>query len=265
MLTLGTALLIPAAAVSWWSISTYAQAIGLPSWAADVVSVAVDGVGLYAGLMTWELTRAGHPARLARVVTYAAVTLSVYLNVSHGASADWTTSARVLVSTPMVVATALFELVMRKAYLDERDAVEAPVRTRRGARVGWAVRAWHPLETLRRQRAEALRLLDEVIPAEGRNQGEATVRVAETVTDRPRVLAKPAERKAPERATETGPVASVLTDKRATMTAQVGVVVGLIQELGAPNVTCYTVMERLGLGESTAKRSLREARAQLAA
>ncbi|MFF7555527.1 DUF2637 domain-containing protein [Streptomyces olivaceus] len=118
--------LLVALALSWWSLSTLAISYGVPEYLAWGISLAFDGAALVTADLASKYARSPDSGAGPRLMTYALIAVSVFLNVSHAQMLGYGLAGQVLFGAPPVIAGVLFELGLKwehRQSLRERGRV----------------------------------------------------------------------------------------------------------------------------------------------
>lgn len=159
----GLAVLIPGLAISAWSLYGYLRNAGAPIWLSVGASASIDGLGLFAAAKAHSFAAAGHPSRFARLITYAMVAASIYVNWAHADTAGWAMGIHVLVAIPAAAAAAGFEIIMQETRTDYRERSDPRKRTRRLAKIDPILYLRHPIEVWQLRQDEAGDALDVIM------------------------------------------------------------------------------------------------------
>ncbi len=119
--------LLVALGISWYSLMTLAtDFFGLPVWLSAVVSVAMDGAGIYAALLASAYAKTRHSGMVPRLATMGFVLLSAWLNWNHAQMSGLNFAGCVFYAAPSLMAGLLFELMLtfeNKTELEKRGRI----------------------------------------------------------------------------------------------------------------------------------------------
>lgn len=159
----GIAVLIPGLAISAWSLYGYLRDAGAPVWLSVGASASIDGLGLFAAAKAHSFAASGRASRFPRLITYAMVFASIYVNWSHADTAGWPMGIHVLVAVPAAAAAAGFEIIMEETRADYLEREDPRKRTRRLSKIDFVLYLRHPIEVWQLRQDEAGDALDAIM------------------------------------------------------------------------------------------------------
>jgi len=162
----------PVAATSWTGLTGWAETtLHLHGWQRDLVPLALDGAAMTCAALAIEATLSGESAAGLRILMLGLMGASAGFNYMHAHAQLRSTAAAVFFGAMSLTATAMFDLILRRARrraLRDAGRIEAPLPRFRVVRwlrfPGETFHAWSaavrwglisPHEALERVRAEA--------------------------------------------------------------------------------------------------------------
>jgi hypothetical protein len=164
LIALTLLVLVPGLGISAWSFYGYGRDATAPMMLAMSASIAIDGIGLFAAFFAARFTNRGQSARFPRLVTYAMIVGSVYINWEHASSKHWSNGLHVFVSAPAVAAAFAFEILMLELRVKERARHGQRRRARQAAKVEADMWMHHPFMVWGARRWENRDRINDLFP-----------------------------------------------------------------------------------------------------
>jgi len=119
--------LLVALGISWFSLMTLAtDFFELPMWLSAVVSLAMDGAGIYAALLASAYAKTRHSGMIPRAATWLFVLFSAWLNWNHAEMSNLNFAGSVFYAAPSLMAGLLFDMMLtfeNKSQLEKRGRI----------------------------------------------------------------------------------------------------------------------------------------------
>jgi hypothetical protein len=113
-------ILVAAMLLSGWSLTTLGMSYGMPKGVAVLISAALDGVAIYCGYTSNRYAKTQYSGAWPKILTYAFVFASAWLNWQHAALLGYEVAGQVLFAIPSLGVGALHNLELAWTSKEEK-------------------------------------------------------------------------------------------------------------------------------------------------